>query len=46
MGITPNGYRAMHQSIWTTIVVAYFQHEFEYWSSYRLFASTRDNSKR
>jgi uncharacterized protein (TIGR03435 family) len=36
MGITPNGYRAMHQSIWTTIMVAYFPQGYEYWSRDRL----------
>jgi uncharacterized protein (TIGR03435 family) len=36
MGITPNGYRAMHQSLWTTIMVAYYPQGFEYWSRDRL----------
>jgi uncharacterized protein (TIGR03435 family) len=36
MGTTPNGYRAMHQSLWTTIMVAYYPQGFEYWSRDRL----------
>jgi uncharacterized protein (TIGR03435 family) len=36
MGITPNGYRAMNQSIWATIMLAYFPHDRQYWSKDRL----------
>jgi uncharacterized protein (TIGR03435 family) len=36
MGITPNGYRAINQSIWSTIMLAYFPHDRQYWSRDRL----------
>lgn len=35
-GILPDGYRAMGQSIFSTIMVAYFPQGIAYWSKYRL----------